>query len=223
MAEENDALRIGIIYDSSWSASFLLYNTHSLPVRAEDQTSLPTMMPDHVRLSGYETGAFKLIYGGTLVPDMYAFHWEPMLSRDVLHPPQTPRIVEPHHAYTSFEDPFFYEDSRHVFFVTTTQKPVWIRDFTGYTIDHGTVKVDAKIPDLVYKVDPRTEHRPPRWGDDGPVVNDPRVVNPAPMQRLVTEDAYIRQGLPTAATVRYGGKQFGPSGAIPAAGHSTRR
>ena len=52
------------------------------------------------------------------------------------------------------------------------------------------------------------------WGERGPLVPEPGVVDPVPMQRLVTEDAYIRQGLATILNIKYGEHQIGPSGSI---------
>jgi hypothetical protein len=34
------------------------------------------------------------------------------------------------------------------------------------------------------------------------------------MQRFVTEDAYIRQGIGTTGRVMYGNKEIGPAGAL---------
>jgi hypothetical protein len=38
------------------------------------------------------------------------------------------------------------------------------------------------------------------------------VVDPSPIERYVTEDAYIGTAIGTPGTVRYGDKDFGPSG-----------
>jgi hypothetical protein len=39
-------------------------------------------------------------------------------------------------------------------------------------------------------------------------------VDPSPVERFVTEDAYIHQGIGTSGSVMYGGKQIGPAGAM---------
>lgn len=72
----------------------------------------------------------------------------------------------------------------------------------------------VKLPDLVLKTDPRKEVRPTFWGDGEPIGPDPGVIDPAPMERFVTEDVYIRQGIGTTGSVKYGDKQIGPSGAV---------
>ena len=50
----------------------------------------------------------------------------------------------------------------------------------------------------------------------GPVSKQPGfgAVDPSPIERFVTEDAYIRQGIGTFGTVRFGEKEIGPSGSV---------
>jgi hypothetical protein len=69
-----------------------------------------------------------------------------------------------------------------------------------------------QIPPLVVQAEPPV---PPKfWGDGGPKGPDPGVIDRAPMQRFVTEDANIRQGIGTTGVVMFGDRQIGPSGAI---------
>ena len=42
----------------------------------------------------------------------------------------------------------------------------------------------------------------------------PGFIDPAPMRRYITEDAYISRGIATPAAVVYGDRQIGPSGAL---------
>jgi hypothetical protein len=216
VGERSGALRIGLEYDGSWSSSFLLYNTHSLPVRREDRAPESTALPSNVRMVSSLDVKFSLTYYGILkMSDTMWLTWEPVMPRDILQTWQAPRIVETHQEHASFRDPFFYEDSRHVFFVTTTEKPQWINDYPGYTIDLTPAGWAAeKIPDLVYKGDPNIEVKPTPWDDGGPVIGDPRLINPGPTERFMAEDAYIRRGLPSVAAVKYGERFVGPSGAI---------
>jgi hypothetical protein len=48
------------------------------------------------------------------------------------------------------------------------------------------------------------------------MIIDPRIatLDPAPMQRLVTEDAYIKKGIAIKGTVRYGNEDIGPTGVL---------
>jgi hypothetical protein len=40
-------------------------------------------------------------------------------------------------------------------------------------------------------------------------------VDPSPIERFVTEDANIRTGIGTTASVRYGDREIGPGGVLP--------
>jgi hypothetical protein len=126
------------------------------------------------------------------------------------------RTVEPrHNLQNPWLAPFFYEDARHVFYVTTAVQQVLISDHSGIgvTVNPG-FKPTVEIPPLILEIDPRLQVGPKFWGDGGPIGPNPGVVDPAPMQRFVTEDAYIRQGIGTTGSVMYGDKQIAPSGAI---------
>ena len=126
------------------------------------------------------------------------------------------RVIGHHHSLQNeWDAPLFYEDSRHVFYVTTAEKPVWIRDYSefGTLVGLGPTQVMA-IPPLVLQMDPKVQSKPKPWNDGAPIVINPGVVDPAPMERYVTEDAYIRQGIGTIGRVAFGDKQIGPSGAI---------
>jgi hypothetical protein len=70
------------------------------------------------------------------------------------------------------------------------------------------------IPPLVLRRDPHLEdildkHSPILQGVD------PGVVDPSPIERFVTEDANVRTGIGTSASVRYDGRDIGPAGALP--------
>ena len=51
-------------------------------------------------------------------------------------------------------------------------------------------------------------------GDGKSTFGLPNLIDRAPMQRFVTEDANIRQGIGTTGVVMFGDRQIGPSGAI---------
>jgi hypothetical protein len=137
------------------------------------------------------------------------------MPRRVLKPWQKFRLVETHQQYTTFGAPFFYEDSRHVFFVSTREERALIFDRLDYgaAADPG-LRLDAVIPPLVYAVDPRLEIGPQFWGDGGPVGPDTGIFNADSVRRFVTEDANINLGIAAAGSVMYGDRQIGPAGAI---------
>ncbi len=214
---EGDALRVymhdtpisPLIYGphtDSWPGSFLFYNTHSLPIPGEiapvPLVSAPLSDRD---FAGDNKQDLAFQYSDVTNAD---------LKRDILKTQIPFDVINPRHKLQDiWNAPIFFADSRHVFLVTTAEQPVWVRSYGGYgIIDNAGVLQAAQIPPLVVQTAP-----PPKskfWGDGGPIGPDLGVVNPAPMQRLVTEDAYIRQGLGTTRNVKYGDRQIGPSGAI---------
>jgi hypothetical protein len=123
-------------------------------------------------------------------------------------------FVEPRHSLQdAWGAPFSYADSRHVFFVTTAEQPVLIANLSDYGVGaNPAFWQSVEIPPLVLIPEPKPG--PKYWGDGGPIGPGPGVINLAPMQRFVTEGAYIRQGIGTTGGVMYGDKQIGPSGTI---------
>ena len=83
----------------------------------------------------------------------------------------------------------------------------------GVAVNSEYSQQSATIPPLVLQP-VAAKLKPKFWGDGGPIGPDLGVIDPAPMQRFVTEDAYIRQGIGTTGSVMYGDKQIGPSGAL---------
>jgi len=211
LGERENALYVGLQYNGQWwPPFFLLYNTHSQPVRSEDQPETEVSIPDHFRVWDQNNGAFSLTYYANFID----WHWDPIMPRHILKPWQKLRIVETHQEYPTFDAPFFCEDSRHVFFVRTKEKPVRIPDRLDYGVVIDTVW-EADIPPLVGEIDPKTQVGPQYWGDGGPIGPDTGIFKPDSVQRFVTEDANINIGIATAGSVTYGGYQIGPGGAIP--------
>jgi peptidoglycan hydrolase-like protein with peptidoglycan-binding domain len=136
---------------------FVLYNTHSLPVRLEDIT--PTT-PD----SGWP--AFRVLTpevspytGGNRVPNQ-SFQIEyvapdgrPYQTNQILTPKLNARYVEPPFWLSGIWDaPFLYEDRRNVFYVTTGEVIVSVGGFSGYGIGFNTpipAASTVKIPPVV--------------------------------------------------------------------------
>jgi hypothetical protein len=203
---QDGQLRI-TVYGNVKRQAFLLYNTHSLP--QQGGPSAPILPFGGIR--GFDTAGptFTINYNDK-TPDLP----DNPLSRDVLTDQLDMATVQPnHYVYDIHDAPFFFEDARNVFYVTTEQKPVYIRDQRdfGVIIDPG-VKQAPQIPPLVVQPGPTT--RPKFWGDGGPIGPDQSFIDPAPMQRFVTEDAYIRQGIGATAVVIYGDRRIGPSGTV---------
>jgi hypothetical protein len=209
---ETDALRVRVVGEgSSW---FLLYNTHSLPLRPGDGPIdwEVTLAPFHghqarrLEVFGSESDRFRIGYFRRWHP-----HAPPDFIRSILirKKPGKDRVIDPHHYLEKpWEAPFFYEDSRHVFYVTTEERLVRIPQWVDFGLTTNPPQLQLDIPQLVLK--------PVETIPDlvGPVVMQPdfSAGDPASMERFVTEDAFIHRGIGTLGTVSFGDKEIGPSG-----------
>jgi hypothetical protein len=217
VSEKNDKLRIAVHYQGSEHTSFILYNTHSSPIRKEDQVMSEKFTTD--------LSEFRIVNSleGDLAISYYSFpDFGPgyqvfiiVVPHVVLKPEAPFDVVEPLHPLSKpFEAPFFVDDRRHAFFVTAKPEPVWIQnhpDF-GITPNPGP-KLEPIIPPLVLEVPP-IHIGPQFWGDGGPIGPDPAVVDVGPIQQFVTEDIYINQGIGSAGPLVFNGRPIGPSGSI---------
>ncbi len=197
------------IKDSGYS-SFLLYNTHSLPVRKEDLRSQYAWDPVPRRILWTSDKRLFAGYWKESDEDFPSICYEVLTSEFDLG--ITDQQQAPQNAWKS---PFFFADSRHVFYITTTEQPFRFKESSDYGLKsnqgYGN-KVD--IPPLIWESEPDRQIGPKLWGDGGPVGPDLSVNSPVPMQRFVTDDAYIHKGIGTTGSVMYGDRQIGPSGAI---------
>jgi hypothetical protein len=188
-------------------AGFLLYNTHGLPVSA---TAMPLAFPFGYAWWFETAGAtFPAVYGDR-TPEVPP----ESVSREMITRNTVIQAVAPcHHLSDAWDAPFFLEDRRNVFYVTTHEEPVWISNYRGFGVAIAPgIRAAEQMAPLVVQIGPPI---PPKyWGDGGPIGQNPSAVDPAPITRYITEDAYIRQGLATSASVQYGDVQIGPSGAL---------
>ncbi len=203
----NDQLRI-IVEDNVNSAAFLLFNTHSLPLPSSVSS------PDSYYIRYFDTAAptFAIHYKAQIKypPHLNFPTFTSAQLRNVLTK-RTP-IATVQHNYDP-NSPFFFEDRQNVFYVTTEAKKVWVVDFAGFGIT--TRPSLLQVPQIAPLVlQPQPKILPKFWGDGGPSGSDPGVTDPISMQRFVTEDAYIRQGIGTTGTVTFGNRQIGPFGAM---------
>ncbi|MBC1195383.1 PA14 domain-containing protein,virulence plasmid 28 protein [Microcystis aeruginosa BLCCF158] len=188
-------LRIIVSNEIGAGASFFLYNTHSSPELRNEKKNRH-FAPKRILDTGTDT--LKINYPNSNI------------TQSILKNGITDRTLEPHHPLSGspWDAPFFYTDSRHAFYVTTSQRiiriPLWL-DF-GVVASPPIGKLD--IPPLVL---PPVKVIP---DPIGPVINQPGfgVVNPNPIERYVTEDAYINRGIGSMGTVRFGNQEIGPAG-----------
>jgi len=209
IADLNDPQKVKWYYVKKWPGSFLLYNTHSLPVPGDEG----------IKLGGLEIKPLSLERecAGDCTSSLsfkYTDLQNQSLTRDILTPTMRFQLLSPRHELAdAWTAPFFLEDHRHVFYVTSEQQPVWVANHTGFGVSVNPGVMNApQIPPLVVQAEPPVP--PKSWGDEGPIGPDPGVIDRAPMQRFVTEDANIRQGIGTTGVVMFGDRQIGPSGAI---------
>ncbi len=224
VSEKNDWLRVGIEYGGSNRTSFILHNTHSSPVRLEDQTSEESATDAasgyvrYIAPSETYSSSYLYAYYYSLNPGGGSSGASTTTYQFILSPDAPVEVVTPHHPLNGgvFEAPFFVDDRRNVFFVRPTHELRWISDILdiGVSYDPG-YRVNIELPPLVAQVT-EVEPKPSFWGDGGPVDPDPGTIYQVGIQQFVSEDAYIRQGIGTAAPVQYDGKQIGPSGAMAA-------
>ncbi|HEX7312611.1 MAG TPA: neuraminidase-like domain-containing protein [Pyrinomonadaceae bacterium] len=200
---------LSIHVSNQGNASFYLFNTHSLPSRRFDnRNKLFTATLPPSRALDTSGDVFTATYSDGLL------HFTPTDKlRPVIVNGLDDRTVEPRHPLRSpWDAPFFYEDTRHAFFVTTRQEQRRVIDHPGFgiTLNPNLAPV-AEIPPLVLKREP-----PPRIGPTfgDPIGPDPAVIDTGPIRQFVTEDAFISRGLGTNAAVTFDGKQIGMSGAI---------
>jgi len=192
----NGAVRIIVSNQVGTGNSFFLYNPFSAPELREEKKnahfspkrSLDTTTTS-LKVSYARSGAAHEVIGNS-IPD---------------------RTVDAHHPLggNPWDAPFLYEDSRHAFYVTTDERLVPVPHWLDYGVVIKTRQPTADIPSLVFPPE-----RGVIIGPGVPVTKQPGfgVVDPAPIDYFVTEDAYINAGLGTPGTVQYGTRDIGPSG-----------
>ena len=216
VAPEGDALRVSIS-GSGRSSFFLLYNTHSLPLRAEDAPlSFLWLWRDPYRYLSPPNGTFSVTYSKGYVQLWWPDSWpKTTLERNVLKDKIRFATIEPRHPLQlPWDAPFLFADSRHVFYVTTAEKLVMVPEYIDYGVRvQPSLRRTVEIPPLVLRRDPRLETLLDKT-DTMIKGADAGRIDPSPIERFVTEDAYIRTGIGTTASVRYGERDLGPAGAL---------
>jgi len=206
-----------IALNSPDGATFSLFNTHSLPLPRQDDTS--TVRQGGTREILVQEGRSFLVDGSKLAINYGTSRFDPaFLPRPVLtlKGGMAGRVVAPGFApQSTWDKPFLFSDSRHVFWVTTTRRVVEVQKFMGYA--PPMVKPDlSKVGELVYggvdrpwiTFDPGD---PSSWPGGGAV--DP--VSPwIDFHHGVDIGAGIGIGIGNTSLVRIGNVSIGAVGAV---------
>lgn len=203
-------LGIGIDIGNERKGTLLLYNTHSLPLRLADAAPLGKSIPLPSRAFSVESDILVIKYIYPSDP------YDPSWVKGALPPSTLPPIDQPvlqnrikdraiatrHGLRDEWVAPFFYEDSRHVFYVTTDHVEVPVRDQPDVGIYPGMIAI-REIPPLIVR-----EVKPLPKSDVEPV---PGIyeTNPDTVWGLISEDANIRQAISAIGDVKFDGVTIG--------------
>ncbi|MFE9328205.1 neuraminidase-like domain-containing protein [Nocardia sp. NPDC052278] len=201
---------------TSSGGSFLLYNTHSSPVRGEDVDGGDT---DQLLLAWQRKRDAWMKSGTTFMASYYdANVFE---EREILTMPIGGRAIGPTHPMQEpWVAPMVVEDGRHVFYVKTTHKAVSIAESSWHGAETGAYvapHVNVVFPKLL-KI---REYRKP--DPIGPIASglldkSGPLINPVPDEReiamFVTEDAFIRNGIASRSPVVFNGASIGMRGRV---------
>jgi hypothetical protein len=228
----SDALLIGITGPSSSGGGFVLYNTHSLPVRWEDISvqgvdqfgfvgSAPlswmvlpsnpgrTLQPALPYTGGDASGNFNISYWTFAGSPLY-WPWTQSnaYQNNILGLTRTPRTVDCAPSTDGWDAPFFFEDRKNVFYVTTTESWISFFNYGLYGLVGNTfVNPSIYVPPLAVDVPPVVQPTPPfvtgivAGGGD-----------PAAIVHSAAQQGNIRIAVGGATSVTYQGTTLYPNG-----------
>jgi hypothetical protein len=178
--------------------SFFLYNVYS-PPEVREEKKIKHFGPK--RILETSSKALKATYP------------EVSINHAILTSKIEGKTVEPRHLFEgeAWGTPFFYEDRRYAFFVTTEEHKENIRHW----VDIAVMATPTVAETIVYELPPVVMKPFPEIMDiSSSITRQPGfgVIDPAPARALVTEDALISRTIGTPGTVRFGEKEIGPLG-----------
>jgi hypothetical protein len=197
---------------------FLLHNTHSLPVGFGDAGPITSPKPDKLRTlgplgpytGGSQIGTFGIAYytfGANAVIPTETY------TNQIIGFTRTPRFVEPQPSADAWDAPFFYEDRRNLFYVTTSESYRTIWEFNGFGLLTAYPSLAGgipKVPPLVVPPPPFAKPRPVEIGPAiGPVAGGG---DPAVVKGFLAQSDTIRAALGSTLAVSFQGRQIYPSG-----------
>jgi peptidoglycan hydrolase-like protein with peptidoglycan-binding domain len=214
------------------TGGFVLYNTHSLPIRLEDIS--PTLPLDSIFAAERFLDPVFPYTGGSIasIPVWYVLgtdrsfrieyrgaFWPlrmPYQTNDILTPTLVPRYVVPQRGSSDgWDAPFFYEDRRNVFYVTTSESLISIWQFGGYGIGYSAPSMTGST----LRFPPVVQRQRPALPDIGvPIAfgTTPSGGDPYAIKQLAGTDANIHTALGSTIAVTYQGQTIGAKGSLAA-------
>jgi hypothetical protein len=190
---------------------FVVHNTHSLP----EQSDAVPQPNDPVRYLTARGPVFTASYEQLRFQD--DLNTLPPLGRPILknRTGDVMAAVGPLHDHlkSPWDAPFLVGDSRHLFFVTTSRRLVWIPLDGGYVPPVLWQRAAAQLPPLVQRDRPIGDRLVPTV-DPTDTQAEFGTINTGAMKQFVTEDIYIHKVLGTPGTVRIGKTEIGPAGGL---------
>jgi hypothetical protein len=229
-------LAIGAQNASSWpSGGFVLYNTHSLPVRFDDigytasASAPPFEFTLHLRLtdiiadpsSGRTLAPVKSYTGANLSATFGVSYWvspygpsDPNYANDLIKFDWSTRFVEPQRGLPdAWNAPFFYEDRQHAFYVTTTDQYLSLASFNGYGVLTAKPGSSSSIPDLP----PLTCKKPPVSRSEADSIVTGNAIGhgySTGIQAYLSRSQTIRTAIGNTDPMSYQGRTVYPGGSI---------
>jgi peptidoglycan hydrolase-like protein with peptidoglycan-binding domain len=209
VGEERSPLVLCTSYRGMWSELFILYNTHGLPLLASDgDSSVGWTDPDPTRHPRVDAKRFAIHYGSTDVGFGAGFEQE-LLKINI-----EPGTIAPNNLLENeWEAPFFFEDSRNVFYVTPRehQVRVWPPEPRGPRSGLARSSKVVIPPLLIHPVPLEILQ-----GKSRPVAPRPRsgATDPVPIGALAAKGQNIRVAIGNVGNILYGAREIGPSGGL---------
>jgi Neuraminidase-like domain len=230
----SDALILAIIAPGA-IGGFVMYNTHSLPVRWDDiqltitfpvsgstvgnvpligliPTPTPgrTFYPGGVYTGGSVSGTFNISYWTVTSPGTVPSYTTTSYQNSLFGLNRQPRIVDAAPNGAGWNSPFFFEDRRNVFYVTTTESYVPFFEVPIYgivSINAFSASSSPVIPQLILDTPPDVL-KPTAFatgffgGHDGTLA----------VSQFVTQNGAIHAALGSTAPVVYQNMTLYPTG-----------
>jgi hypothetical protein len=209
--ENPNELLVHVSYEAS-EDHFKLYDTHGLPVRAQDDSFEPALDISPIgqlprsRSFAEAPEPFGITYFDPWAP---AAEWTD--ERQVLGKGTLYEIVDPRHPVTEvFKAPFFLQDPRHVFFVTSRTSLVLVGEYLPIGISRPPLIAHAGLTLLVQPDYAWLPAKTLLLTDPG----RPGVVDPSPVESFLKRDRHIHRAIGTTGTLSYGDRLIGPGGSV---------